>query len=79
MWAMGTALMERQMKSTSSRSMSWTTMMPFLARKCRESSLVASLRMLFWMSSTLAPEATIFLTISAMILRSSFMMRSMAW
>mmetsp|Transcript_50773 Transcript_50773/g.140652 ORF Transcript_50773/g.140652 Transcript_50773/m.140652 type:complete len:224 (-) Transcript_50773:635-1306(-) len=66
------------MNSMSSRSMSLTTRIFILARKCRLRSLTASRRMDFWMSSTLQPAFWIFLHILRMYLRSSRRMRSMA-
>lgn len=51
----------REMNSMSSRSMSLTTMIFILARKCRDRSFSASRRMLFWISTTLQPDFWIFL------------------
>jgi len=65
-----------EMNSMSSRSTSFTTRIFIFARKWRESSLTASRRMDFWMSSTLQPVLEIFLHMSRMYLRSSLRMRS---
>ena len=78
-WAIGMAVIDLQMKSMSYLSTSCTTMIPFLAKKWRESSLVASFKILFWIKRTLAPDAAIFLTIPAIIFLSYFMILSIAW
>mmetsp|Transcript_38276 Transcript_38276/g.94792 ORF Transcript_38276/g.94792 Transcript_38276/m.94792 type:complete len:234 (-) Transcript_38276:819-1520(-) len=65
-----------QMNSTSSRSMSVTTRILSLARKCSDRSVTASRRMLFCTSSTLQPVLAICLHMSRMYLRSSLRMRS---
>ena len=59
-WAMGMHQVVLRINSTSSLSISWTTIIPFLARKWRERSLVAFLKILFWIKRTLNPDATIF-------------------
>jgi len=53
-------------------------MIPFLAKKWRDKSLVGSLRIDFYIITTLAPEATIFLTKAAIYFLSSFKILSMA-
>merc|ERR1719446_1570877 len=65
-----------EMNSMSSRSMSVTTMIFILARKCSERSLTASRRMDFCTSSTVQPDALIFLHMLRMYWRSSLRMRS---
>mmetsp|Transcript_16167 Transcript_16167/g.39090 ORF Transcript_16167/g.39090 Transcript_16167/m.39090 type:complete len:238 (+) Transcript_16167:383-1096(+) len=68
----------RDTKSISSRSTSRTTKIFALAQKSRDRSVTASLRIDFWISSTLHPVAAICLIILAMISRSSRRIRSMA-
>ena len=52
--------------------------MPFLAKKCKESSLVASLRIDFYINKTFAPLLTIFDTNDAVYFRSSLKILSIA-
>lgn len=64
--------------SISSRSISFTTIIPFFAKKCRDNSLVASLKIDFYIKTTLAPESAIFLTNFAIYIFSSFINLSIA-
>jgi len=67
-----------QINAISSLSMSLITIIPFLAKKCSESSLVASLRIDFYTNTTLAPDFTILLIKAAMYFLSSFIILSIA-
>jgi len=51
-------------------------MIPFLAKKCNDKSLVASLKIDFYINKTLTPVAAILLTNPAIYILSSFIIFS---
>lgn len=78
MWATGVAPIVLAINSISSLSISLTTIIPFLAKKCKDKSLVASLKIDFYINITLAPDETIFFINPAIYFLSSFKILSIA-